>query len=170
MHMFENHELGRTDELIRIETSKENRHAIEIMAQQCHRSIEIISRSLDPKIYDTVKFLDFVKKMILDNRRAKVRLLVFEPKTIVQKGHRLMNLAMTLSSFIEFRIPGEDFKDFNESLFLADTTGYIHRPNEDRFEGTLNFYDKLTSKHLLEKFEQIWEKSSPDPNLRKLNI
>ena len=53
---------------------------------------------------------------------------------------------------------------------LADTTGYIHRQNGERYEGTLNFKDRRHSTHLLKQFTDMWELATPDPNFRKMML
>ena len=170
MHTFDDFELARTDEDISINTREENCLAITKMAQQCRKSIEIISHNLNPEIYDTVEFVEATKRMILDNRHTKVRILVFQTQSIVKKGHRLVDLAKDLSSFIEFRVPGEEFRSFNEALFIADSIGYIHRFNAERFEGMVNFNDLRVSKYLRQHFERMWDRSETDVNFRKLSI
>ena len=123
MQTFQDYELGRHDEVVRINTREENQLAVSRMVEQCKISIDIISRELDPDLFDRIEFVDAVKKMVLDNSRARVRVLVFEPKKIVSRGHRLVNLARTLSSYIDIRKPTEEHMDFNEMLFIADGTG-----------------------------------------------
>ena len=170
METFESYELGRTDDTVQIETREENLKIVTMMAQQCRQSVMIISRDLEPPLYDTPDFIDAIKKMILGNRKSSVRIMVFQPQLIVRRGHRLLDLAANLSSFIKIRKPAEEYKSFNESLFVADNTAYLHRKNSERFEGTINFNDKLVSKHLLLQFDEMWEKATPDVNTRRLNI
>ena len=170
MLTFDKYELGRTDDTVEISLRNENRAAALTMARQSRRTLEILSRKLDPDIYDTIEFVEAVKAFILQNRRSRVRILVDDAKSLVQQGHRLINLSYSLSSYIEFRIPSEDYKDHTDSLFIADTTGYIHRLNENRFEGTLNFNDQRVSKHLLHSFDEVWSRASQDLNLRQVHI
>jgi len=170
MNTFDNYELGRTDDAVSIETREDNFLAIIKMVQQCRNTIEIISHNLNPAIYDTVDFVEATKHMILNNRHAKVRILAFETQAIIRRGHRLVDLAMDLSSFIEFRTPGQEFRSFNEALFIADSTGYIHRFSAERFEGTVNFNDHRVSKYLRQHFEEMWDKSTTDMNFRRLSI
>lgn len=170
MQSFENYELGRTDETVKIKLREENQLAVVRMAEQCKRSMDILSGDLDPDLFDKMEFLDAAKKMILANRRTKIRILVLDTKKIVTRGHRLINLARTLSSFIDIRVPGEEHMDFNEMLFVADTTGYIHRLYSERFDATVNFNDKRVSKHLIQQFDEIWEKASQDTNLRQITL
>lgn len=170
MRTFDEYELGRTDDTIKIDTREENQLVVISMACQCKKTIDIISRDLDPDLFDNADFIDAAKAMVLGNRRAKVRMLVLDPKKIVTRGHRLLELVRSLPTFLEIRIPAVEHKDFNEMLFVADSTGYLHRLNHDRFEATLNFNDKRVSKHLVKEFDEIWAKATQDTNLRKLTI
>lgn len=170
MHTFDDYELGRTDDTVRIENREENVHAITKMASQCRYTIEIISRELEPAIFDTVEFVEAAKRLALGNKRARVRMLVFEPVKIVRRGHRLITLATSLSSFLESRVPSQEHKSFNETMFIADATGYLHRLDTDRFEGAVNFNDRRASKHLLAKFDGMWARAKPDMNLRRMTL
>lgn len=170
MHILDDHELGRTDDVIKIDSREDNQIAIFKMAQQCNRTIDILSRELDPDLFDTIEFTDAVKSMVLNNRKAKVRVLVAEPKKIVSRGHRLIDLYRALPTYLDIRVPSKEHRDFNEMLFIADTTGYLHRLHPERFEATLNFNDKRVSKHLTMEFDEMWSKSAQDTNLRQLTI
>lgn len=170
MYLFENHTLGIEDEEISIASSDEHHTSAQMMAEQCNRSIAIISRELDPLVYNLPAFTDTVKKTLLNNRRARVRIIVFEAQLIARRGHLLLDLASNLPSYIEIRKAGRDYQGFNESLFVADDTAYIYRTSAERFEGSLNFNDKRKSKTLMDVFEEMWARSNPDPNLRTLNI
>ena len=170
MQTFEKYDLGRTDDAVDIGSREENCIAVTKMAQQCQRTIEIISRELDPDLFDTNEFLDAVKAMVLKNRRASVRILVFEPKAIVSRRHRLIDLIRTLPTYMEIRVPSPEYKNFNEMVFVADTTGYLHRLYTERFEGKTNFSDKRVARYLVKEFNEMWDKATQDINLRQLSI
>ena len=170
MYKFEDYRLGRTDTSITVSLREENQTAMLKMVQQCRQNLEIISRDLEPALYDESEFIDAVKDMVLANKHARVRILVCEPQKIVAYGHRLLNLATRLSSFFEIRKPPPEFSDYNESLFMADRCGYLHRKNAARYEGLVNFNDKKRCKSFLGQFDLMWEKSIPDANLRKFLI
>jgi len=164
---IDNYLLGDTDDTILLEKSEEHTLAALMMAQQSSRSIEILSRDLDQVIYNTSEFAEAIKRLVLKSKYVKVRILVKDPQAVVKRGHRLVTLAMHLSSYIEIRVPSQEHASFNEAIFIADTTGYIHRLNPDRFEGKLNFNDKRTSRILLRQFDEIWEKSRTDANFKR---
>ena len=170
MYTFEKYQLGINDDEVQISTSDEHLRAATLMTLLCRRNISIISRELDPLAYDVPEFVDAMKKTLLANRRAKARIIVFESRAIASRGHLLLNLAGKLPSYIEFRKPGDEYAGFNESVFIADNTGYIYRNSAERFEGIINFNDKRKSKTLMDVFEEMWNRSNPDPNLRTLSI
>jgi len=162
--------LGETMEKIRVDSSTQVAELSLSMAQQSRRLLDICSRHLDPVLYDTEEFLAAVKELALRSRFSQIRLLVLDPQSLASRGHRLLGLAQQLSSFIQIRRPGPDHRDFNESIFIADETGYIHRLMSDRYEGTANFSDPPEAGELLRKFDAIWEKGELDPNFRRLGI
>lgn len=168
MHDIEDYILGETNKLLQLETRAENILAANHMANQCQRSLNIISRKLDPLVFDTTEFANAIKYLALCHRRAQIQIIIFEPDTIVKRGHRLLELSGKLSSFIELRKAHYSFSDYNECLIVADTTGYIHRKNGELYESTLNFKDHRISYNLLKQFINMWELATPDPDLRKM--
>jgi hypothetical protein len=170
MHTFQEHKLGETEDRVQIETAAHHRLAAIRMAQQARRQIEIVSRDLEPAVYDTPEFVEALKRLALANKRARVRIITFDPQAIVTRGHRLLEVSGVLSSFFELRKGGHEHKDYGGSLFLADAMGYIRRSSSDRYEGELNFRDPRQSRLLLAEFDEMWGKSVPDPNFRRFTI
>ena len=170
MHIFDNYELGRTEDVIKIDSREDNCNAVLKMAQQSRHTIDILSRELDPDLFDTIEFTSAIKSMVLANRKAKVRVLVAEPKKIVSRGHRLVDLYRALPTYLDIRVPSKEHQDFSEMLFIADTTGYLHRLHFERFDATFNFNDKRVARHLQQEYDEIWSKASQDTNLRQLTI
>ncbi len=140
------------------------------MARQCAQTLTIVSRHLDPAIYDNDPFADAVKDMVLNNRYARVRLLIIDSRPLISTGHRMLELSTRLASFIEIRAPSRLHKRFNEAILVADNLGYVHRQFSDRFEGTASFSDKRVAKGLAARIDEMWERGVPDTNFRRLHI
>src|SRR5690606_9485968 len=155
---------------IPISTVDHHRDAAVRMVRQARYAIEIVSRLLDPLVYDTPDFIDAVTKLVLNNRRARVRILVCDPLAVVRQGHRLPQLAGTLSSFFELRRLGPEHIDFNGSILVADEVGCIVRNSAERYEGTVNFHNPPLAKSLLETFAEMWGRSVLDPNFRRMPL
>jgi hypothetical protein len=167
---FNEYKLGDSDKLITLDSREDNQLVVTAMARQCTRTVDIISRLLDPPIFDSTDFIDAIRQLIIKNRKPKIRVIVFDPDTIVKHGHRLINLAGDISSFIEIRKAHYQHKDYNECLFIADNIGYVHRNDAERYEANVNFKDPRQSKYLMKEFDEMWEMATQDPNLRRMTM
>ena len=170
MHNFDKYRIGVDREPIQLSTSEENRLVATCMARQCTRFLDIISRQLDPPIFSTAEFMGALRELINKKRHPRVRIIVFEPETIVRNGHHLLDFAGRHTSIIEMRKASAEFHSYNEFLLLADETAYVHRNNASRHEATANFNDRRQSKLYLDDFLTMWNQGSPDQNLRPLKL
>jgi len=140
------------------------------MVQQCHRSLEIISRHLDPAVYDNDEFSTALRQLALQSQYVRIRILIQDPASLISRGHRLLELAARLSSFFEFRVPGREHQNVNEAVLIADAVGVIHLPVADRYEGQVDFNNHQLAGELRRRFEEIWAKAQPDLNLRQMKL
>lgn len=171
MQNFSDYILGEsTDGDLKIDTRQENADAALELAKQCKYKLAIISKDLDPFVYDQFEFIEALRKIALNGRHAEIRIIVFEPESVVRKGHKLLDLAGKISSYIELRKPSAEYKKFNEAVLIADEVGYLFRENAERYKGKVNFNGRRESKYMLEVFDDMWETAKPDPNLRRMHI
>ena len=162
--------LGISDIEIELLTREETRHATELMVGQAQSSLDIISRDLDPFLYDQENLLDLLSGLCVRNRQARIRFLVQDPTTPIRRNHRLIELGRRLSSSIEFRQPHQDYRYYNAACLIADHCGLIHRSLADRFEGTANFYAPVAAGRELDFFTEVWERSESHPEFRRLYL
>lgn len=140
------------------------------LARQCRRQLDIVSRHLDPAVYDSDDFAEAVKVLALSHRQARIRLFVVDSRPLVSRGHRLLTLAERLSSYVEIRVPSPQHKDFNEAMLVADGRGYTHRRLADRFDGVADFNAPRLAAALVERIDELWERGRPDANFRRLHL
>lgn len=169
-HDIEGYILGQTDESIQLEDRNDNILISQNMIKQCRKSLYIISRKLDPLIFSTAEFVDACKNLALHDYRSHIKVVVLEPEIVVKHDHRLLTLSHKIGSAIEFRKAHHSFANYNQCLVLADTIGYIHRGNGERYEGKANFKDQRLCKNLLKQFTDMWELATSDLNLRNLVV
>lgn len=162
--------LGETAEEFTLDRSEAVGEISLALATQARRSLDIVSRHLDPALYDTEKFTAAVRELVVDRGRAQVRILILNSAPVITRGHRLVEMAQRLSSFISVRVPAPEHKDFNEAWLVADNTGYVYRRFSDRYDATANFDARRESNNLTNRFEELWNRAQLDPNLRRLHI
>lgn len=167
---FETLKLGEDSETYNVESSQEVLRASVSMVAQTRRSLDIVSRHLEPQVYDTVDFAAGLQRLVLGSRQARVRIIIMDSTPVVGRGHRLIDLAQRLTSYIELRNPSRDHKKYNSAFLVADRIGSIHQALADRFEGVVSFNDLRAAQNLSEQFEEMWPSATPDPNFRRLSL
>lgn len=140
------------------------------LTQQATRSIEIISRHLDPGIFDNIDFIDAVKQLSISSKFTKIRILISDSDPMTKNGHRFIELIQQLTSSIEVRKISEEYKSYNEAFCLYDGKGVIYLRYADRYDGFANFDRPRLVTELSNFFNEVWEHSLPDANLRRLHI
>lgn len=169
-NFFENFLLGVTSGHIPVEDRSTNFAAIYKFACSATLSINIISRSLDHTIYDRPDIVEALSNFVRRSRNAYVRILIFDSTNIIKNGHRLYTLAGKVPSKILIRQLTDDFKDFNESMVIADRSGFLHNQQSDRYEGVVSFNDYQRCAELNKTFTDFWDRSLTDSNLRQFVI
>ena len=167
---FNEYKLGEHDKVIHLDTMDENRSAVTAIAQQCQRTLHIQSYDLDPLIYDDADFIEAVRQIAVNSTRATVQILLEDSRKIVTSGHRIIELARKLTTFIEIRKINTDLKTISEAFLIGDETGLVYRKQAQRYEGFVNFNDRGRCRQLLADFHDSWEKAVPDPELRRLHL
>ncbi|MFO7603457.1 MAG: hypothetical protein R6X06_06545 [Gammaproteobacteria bacterium] len=70
----------------------ENQSALEHLLSQSTRSVDIFTHTLDHRIFDQPAVLDALRQLVVNNTRAKIRILVRQPQVLIQQGHRILEL------------------------------------------------------------------------------
>lgn len=151
-------------------TSEDNRAALLEMLGSANRELAIFSRVLDSRVYDETGVLDAISALATRSPFSRIRILVMDGRQAASRGSRLVELARRLSSFIEIRRVYSDFKQMADEFIVGDQTALIYRPLAERYEGAFFPSDGMRARERLRVFDRIWEKSEPDPELRRLGI
>jgi predicted GNAT family N-acyltransferase len=146
------------------------RLALGIVAQ-ARRHVWIYSRDLDFKLYGSSEMVEALKRFAIQSRGGQLRILLQDPAAPLREGHPLVPLVQRLSSSMLIRVPQDeaDLK-YPAAFLLADRGGYLMRPIGSRYEGTGNLYAPGRQRQLREYFDEVWERSLPDPELRPVHI
>jgi len=136
-----------------------------------HTDLALLSQDLDRRTYGTDEFVATLRGFVLQNRYAKLRVLVRNAQRAVGNNPRLVEFGRTLSSFVEFRelLPERQQVIFEEYL-IADGRKMLVREGPNDLES--RYY--TTAPHLarikLKEFEILWNESVPAQELRNLRL
>lgn len=132
--------------------------------------LDVISRDLEPAIFDNEDFYHAVKQLAMRSPKSKVRILIQNSEHIVKHGHRLVELSQRLSSHIDIHLQGRDFREFNEAWLIVDDRGWAKLPRTDSFKGEFHFNAPREVRERSKEFNTMWDVSIEDPNLRRLYL
>lgn len=162
--------LGENAGSIALESSMEHKVASLSLFDQAHKSIDIMSYDLEPKIYNNREMYQRVRRFATLNRHSHIRILVHQARPIVQQGHILVELIQKLTSSIEVRRLCEQDKNISQGFLIADNTAFILRPEVTRYEGKLDFNNRYIAKELGDVFATAWHRAEPEAELRRLHL
>lgn len=155
---------------LRLESSEQNRIASIALVAQARYTLDIVCRDLEHALYDNEDFYNTVKQLATSSPKAKIRVLIQDSNKAVKQGHRLVDLARRLSSFIKIRVQGKRFKEFNEAWLVVDAKAWVRRAHADKYISELNCSAARQLRDSLKNFDAMWNESNDDPNLRRISL
>ena len=167
---WQQYHLGESHDDILLDSQEENQQAALTLASQASSSLQIFSRDLEPRIYDTPEFVEAIKQLALNHRQAKVQILIIDPDYIIKHGHQLIGLSRKLTSFMEIKKVHEDFCNNPEAFMIVDQRGLLHRKLATRYEGIANFNAVSRANDLSTYFRDAWQHAIGYTDFRRLYI
>ncbi|MDG2376579.1 MAG: hypothetical protein P8M18_09555 [Woeseiaceae bacterium] len=153
-----------------ISTKDEMRRAVIEVAGEASRKLSIFTHDLGTGIYDDPGFLEIVKRLVLSQTYARIRVLIADPALGIQNGNAFVNLGRRLNTYIEFRHVREDLRSRAESFCIADETAVVYRLRHERWEGIADTYEPAVAKLYGTMFDEIWLASEVEIEFRQLGI
>ena len=170
MQQWDEFMLGRDADPIEVSTSADQRNAALSLINQSKHALTIYSRDLDHAVYDNPELVEAVRQLAIRSRVSEIKILVQNSERIVQQGHRLIELSRRLESLIKIRKVTEEYHHYNGSFLVVDRRGVIHNKTGESYRAIVNFNAPSEAALLLNFFDEVWERSEPDPELRALGI
>ena len=144
--------------------------AVVQIAGLASRWISIYSPDLEEGIYDQEVFLNVAKRLVLAKRYARIRVLISEPHRLAKVGHKFVTLGRRLNTYIEFRNVREDYREHREAFLIADKHALMYRAEARRWEGVADTYEPAVARRYLGLFDEIWNASQIQQELRELRV
>ncbi|MEL7023763.1 MAG: hypothetical protein AAGL69_08435 [Pseudomonadota bacterium] len=146
------------------------RAAAASICRSAERKVSIVTRDLEPGVYDHADFLEAVKKLILSRRFARVRVLIADPSRAIKNGNRLVTMGRRLNSFIEFRNVHDDYREIPEAYCIADDRAIAYRLDATRWDGIADSDARPVARTYLTRFDEIWAASEVENEFRRLHL
>lgn len=134
------------------------------------RRLLILNPYLDHELFDQQEIAKAVSDLARSAPRVDIQILIYNSQLIVERGHRLLDLARRLDQKIAIRVLSELPNSASSSFVCADLDGYWLLPSFEKHSGIADLQNPVTCKRLTDVFETAWQKSRPDPELRLLRL
>jgi hypothetical protein len=134
------------------------------------RYIRIYSPRLDHVVFDNPELISALAGVARRNRYSEVRILISDSRPIIKRGHRLLSLARRLPSSIAIQKLSDHPELPGDSFVLRDDNGTLFKPLDSDRDGFFVPDDRAQAKPYIDKFDALWLKSQPDPELRSLRL
>jgi len=144
-------------------------YALQLLAKT-RRHLAILSRELDPAIFNSNEFVDAVSQLARSSRYAQIQILVKDTKPLVESGHKLVRLAQRLSSKIAIRKLTVEADDKDMGFMLCDSNRLLYKNDEAIYQGFANFEASVEVKRFRDTFDYLWQYGETDPDLQQLHI
>ncbi len=151
-----------------ISTREEMREAAAQVVSEASRRVSIFTHDLEPGIYDDPEFLEIVKRLVLSQTYARIRVLIADPARAIKNGNDFVHLGRRLNAYIEFRHVREDLRTHSEAFCIADTTALVYRLQADRWEGIADINAPDVANMYGKMFDEIWTASETRPEFRQI--
>ncbi len=153
-----------------ISTREETREAVIAIAKEATRKVSIFTHDLEPGIYDDPDFLEIIKRLVLSQTYARIRVLIADPIRAIKNGNNFVHLGRRLNTYIEFRHVREDLRTHGEAFCIADEKALLYRLQAGRWEGIADTYEPAVAKLYGTMFDQLWLDSEVEMEFRQLRI
>ncbi len=152
-----------------LSTHVEFRDAACELARSARLQLNILTYTFEREIYGHPDFVQAVQQLATRHARAKVRILIHSPEWASRSGHRLVELARRLSSFIELRELNEQDRPLTSELLIADEKALLYRESPDTMLARYCPDDPRQATPWLRRFEGLWAGGEIVQGLRRLN-
>ena len=158
--------LGEHDKLERFSRPEIARAHALAMLFQARRNLCVYSHNLEPWLYHHSSIQEACTRFLLANPRNQLRILLRDSSRAVREGHRLLSLSKRLSSSIHIRKLHPDYASEEVTFLLADDCGLLFMPETGEPSGYALYKDAQRCRQRRAQFDQAWDTSITDPDLR----
>lgn len=140
-------------------------HALALL-QQARHSLCLYSPDFEPWLYSHSSVQEACSRFLLANPKNHLRILLRDVSRPVKQGHRLLNLARRLTSNLHIRKLNPDLPSEEAAYLLADGHGLLLRPQVEQYADYALYNDPGRVRLRQAQFDQAWDASVLDPDLR----
>lgn len=156
---------------VKLEGRAELASALLAAVATARREVLLLSFDFDRALYGGEAFVDAIKALGLSSERARIRVLINQPRAAMKGAHRFVELGRRLPSRIEFRELNEERQIGHRGDWLiVDERHLIERGSPDALVARQQRDAPLIAGAKATAFMALWEESQGCAEFRVLGI
>ena len=140
------------------------------LARSAARYLCILSPHLDRHAFDNPELAQAIGDLVRDSRQTDIRILIQNPRGVVGKGHRLLQLARRMPSRGHIQRLEHHPEWRGQTTVIRDRDGLLFKPGDSETEAFFYPDSQIAAQAQLELFDDLWRYSTEDPELRSLSL
>ncbi|PKM23030.1 MAG: hypothetical protein CVV10_01335 [Gammaproteobacteria bacterium HGW-Gammaproteobacteria-14] len=144
--------------------------ACDSLLSSCRRHARIFAPDLDQQLLNRDAVSEQLVRLVRENRNARIQIMLNDPESVVQSGHRLLYVARRLSSYISIRVSPIELQDMEQCWLIADEHALLWRPDFRYLRHGIRQYGGERVGQLQRLFDNHWDKATTAPSLRQLHL
>jgi len=140
------------------------------LCTSARRYIRILSPDLDHEVFDNEALREAISSLARRSKYSEVRILVSDTRALVHRGHQLLELARRIPSLVHLQVLAEHPEMNDDVMVIRDMDGLLFKPGGSEHQGVYEPDSKAVTKQYVERFDELWERSAPDTELRRLGL
>lgn len=144
-------------------------HALDL-ARQCRRQLRLLSLSLEPQWFDSESLAEALSSLARRHRSSEVRLLIADSRPLAGRPHALVNLHRRLPSSVLLRRARVEPRELHDLFLIADERGLLYWNAREPERAWADYNNRPAAEDAAIRFDELWYRSSDDPELRELHL
>lgn len=145
---------------VKLEGRAELASAAQTLVAGAQREVLLLSFDFDRALYGSEAFVEAVKRLALSSDRARIRVLINQPRTAMQGAHRAIELGRRLPSRIEFReLLDERRSTLRADWLIVDGRHLIERSTPDALFARQQVDTPREAQAKAKAFLELWDES-----------
>jgi hypothetical protein len=134
--------------------------ALNTILEKARKTVRIFEDSLG-RDYNSPRRFELLRTFLLANPRNRLQIVAHDTQSIDRNCPRLLNLLRAHAHAISIHETHQTAKAVYDPFAVVDDLHYVHRFHFEEMRGLLALDDPIGTHTFIERFEEIWEASSP---------
>jgi len=152
------------------DSREQAKQVVSDLIDSARREINFFGSNIDHTLFDNNEVIEKLSAFARRNQRTVIRFLVHSTSENSRKGHKLITLSQRLTSSILIHQTESTQRGDNDMFLLVDDRAYAYFKTHHFYQGNADIDNPYQVKKLKQRFDNMWNKSTLDTSVRRLDL